>query len=415
MIEHLDTASLWNKLQLQFENQESGLNRTLADIVKRLKAEFDAKNISCTIKKRVKKRSSYYAKLKDAYKSDPSDDQPLTDLLGIRVIVPFLEDIQSAVEELRNSYEILERQDKKESLSFREFSYDSIHLLIPYPGAEDTLEIIHGNQKVIEIQIRTTLQDAWAEVEHQLIYKTPVNPDQIVKRKMASLNANLALSDIIFQEIRDNQKQLLKESQSRMEMVQNKAFESTPKDPFVHNPNAASAKQTNVEDIEDIEDIEDSCNFEILLQKALSSHTNKDYTLALSLYHKSIDKCVDKRGLSIAHHHAGMVYFMLSQYESAISNFDLAVTYNPKNERAFINRGIIHQLKNQLPLAIQDFKIAIELNHDQVDTWLHLANCYLQRYELSDALGAINQAIIIDPQHPRAHSLQLEISEKLIP
>ncbi len=238
---------------------------------------------------------------------------------------------------------------------------------------------------------------------------------------MVSLNANLALSDIIFQEIRDNQKQLLKESQSRMEMVQNKAFESTPQDPFVHNPNTASAKRTHIvgsedgEDGEDGEGGEDNCNFEMLLQKALRSHTNKDSTLALSLYHKSIDKCVDKRGLSIAHHHAGMVYFMLSQYESAISNFDLAVTYNPKNERAFINRGIIHQLKNQLPLAIQDFKIAIELNHDQVDTWLHLANCYLKRYELSDALGAINQAIIIEPQHPRAHSLQLEISEKLIP
>ncbi len=112
MIEHLDTASLWNKLQVQFENQESKLNKTLDDIVKTLKAEFDSKNISCTIKKRVKKRSSYYAKLKDAYKSDPSNDQPLTDLLGIRVIVPFLEDVQSAVEELRNSYEILERQDK---------------------------------------------------------------------------------------------------------------------------------------------------------------------------------------------------------------------------------------------------------------------------------------------------------------
>jgi len=67
-----------------------------------------------------------------------------------------------------------------------------------------------------EIQVRTILQDAWAEVEHELIYKSKFLPfDQPLKRKMAALNANLTLSDIIFQEIREYQRQLNQELEKR--------------------------------------------------------------------------------------------------------------------------------------------------------------------------------------------------------
>ncbi|MFS6554050.1 hypothetical protein VPJ68_00820, partial [Parabacteroides distasonis] len=53
----------------------------------------------------------------------------------------------------------------------------------------------------------TILQDAWAEVEHELIYKTEFTPfDAPLRRKLASVNASLSLADTIFQEIRDYQK-----------------------------------------------------------------------------------------------------------------------------------------------------------------------------------------------------------------
>jgi putative GTP pyrophosphokinase len=55
---------------------------------------------------------------------------------------------------------------------------------------------------VCEVQVRTILQDAWAEVEHELVYKAEFTPfDEPMKRKLAALNANLTLSDMLFQEI----------------------------------------------------------------------------------------------------------------------------------------------------------------------------------------------------------------------
>jgi putative GTP pyrophosphokinase len=69
---------------------------------------------------------------------------------------------------------------------------------------------------VCELQIRTILQDAWAEVEHELIYKGSFSPfDDPLKRKLAALNATLSLSDVIFQEIRDYQRQLNRELKRR--------------------------------------------------------------------------------------------------------------------------------------------------------------------------------------------------------
>ena len=67
-----------------------------------------------------------------------------------------------------------------------------------------------------EVQLRTILQEAWAEVEHELVYKAEFTPfDEPMKRKLAALNANLSLSDIIFQEILDYQRRLTSELERR--------------------------------------------------------------------------------------------------------------------------------------------------------------------------------------------------------
>ncbi len=92
------------------------------------------------------------------------------------------------------------------------FGYESVHFLVRIPD-----NCLHGslngnnNSSVCEVQVRTILQEAWAEVEHEIIYKSDFSPlDEPLKRKLAALNANLTLSDITFQEIRDYQKDLHK-------------------------------------------------------------------------------------------------------------------------------------------------------------------------------------------------------------
>ena len=172
-----------------------------------------------TYKSRVKSFNSYYKKilrLKPEETKGCSDSLVLlTDMMGIRMICAFLEDMQLGLEQIKKTFEIKEIEVKGAEKKFSEFGYESIHVLIKIPDScKPPVELFEGlkplgENLVCEIQIRTILQDAWAEVEHELIYKTEFNPFDIpLRRKLASLNAMLSLADITFQEIRDYQNKL---------------------------------------------------------------------------------------------------------------------------------------------------------------------------------------------------------------
>ena len=109
---------------------------------------------------------------------------PITDIIGIRVVCPFLGDLERAVKELASAFSVTEIERKGAERSFREFGYESIHLLVELPmelgAARPGLDV-----KVCEIQLRTILQEAWAEVEHELVYKNEFTPfDEPMKRKV---------------------------------------------------------------------------------------------------------------------------------------------------------------------------------------------------------------------------------------
>jgi putative GTP pyrophosphokinase len=162
-----------------------------------------------TVKSRTKDFASFYKKYLRLLNQTSRDGKPpvITDLIGIRIICPFIEDLALVEEALKRKFEVLEVERKGSEHSFKEFGYQSTHLLITIPAG---LIETQGMQDcgVAEVQIRTILQDAWAEVEHELVYKAEFTPfDDPMKRKLAAVNASLFLADIIFQEIRDYQRQ----------------------------------------------------------------------------------------------------------------------------------------------------------------------------------------------------------------
>ena len=135
---------------------------------------------------------------------------------------------------------------------------------------------------VCEIQIRTILQDAWAEVEHELIYKAEFTPfDEPLQRKLAALNANLTLSDIIFQEIRDYQRKLHGELIKRRDKFEG-MIEAEDKEHSISNFNNNSKKKGNEKD--DYYDISREESIDELLLKALYAHNSSRYSDAIHIY-----------------------------------------------------------------------------------------------------------------------------------
>jgi hypothetical protein len=83
-------------------------------------------------------------------------------------------------------------------------------------------------QTVTEIQVRTILQHAWAEIEHDIQYKSAsVIPTELRRRFMA-LAGMLEIADREFQSIQDADQRLTEEARSRVESGQLERVEITP-------------------------------------------------------------------------------------------------------------------------------------------------------------------------------------------
>ncbi|MGL1933662.1 MAG: hypothetical protein OCD01_01510 [Fibrobacterales bacterium] len=396
----ISKTELWEQICNEYDIAHNPLKGVLEEKMITIKNLLRNNGIKCIGKYRVKNRESYFSKLQKIY--DNKETELLSDLLGIRIVAHFMEDVTHAVNLISEQFEVIETEVKSDQLSFREFSYDSTHLLITLP--DTSLPFITGNQRVIEIQVRTTLQDAWAEVEHELIYKSNIHyPNKMIKRKMASLNASLTLSDIIFQEIRDYQNNLMENKESRTQLMHEKAS-LLSKDEF----NLQTKK-------EDSPTKPNKDNKESIIHEALRCHSAGDYDQSISLYTKALVQDLDEPTLSIIYNHRGMAYFMEAEYTLAFNDFSFSLAHNSENHRTYTNRGIIHKLFKRYDEAIQDFLTSIELNHNQPEVLLHLAKTYLEDDQLTNALTTVNRAQSLDPALDEVHLLHQRISKKLIP
>ena len=227
--------TLPNKLEIEkrYESYRPAFNEILDKIENLLKQKINLPS-NPTYKARIKSFPSYYKKIlrqKAKESSQSIELVTLTDMIGIRVICAFVEDLALVEKQVVESFDVKEIERKGADQSFKEFGYESVHILIAIPEnclPESGISPELRKNLVCEIQVRTILQDAWAEVEHELIYKTEFSPfDMPLRRKLASINASLSLADTIFQEIRDYQKKLQLETSERRESFYEKVDETT--------------------------------------------------------------------------------------------------------------------------------------------------------------------------------------------
>ncbi|MEP6815079.1 MAG: DUF429 domain-containing protein, partial [Marmoricola sp.] len=103
----------------------------------------------------------------------------MADQVGVRVVTYLQSDVVAVVDLLASQFQVLADRDKgQETASKGRFGYASRHLdlaLDPDEEPESGLEALVERQ--FEVQIRTVLQHAWAEFEHDIRYKGTI-PDE---------------------------------------------------------------------------------------------------------------------------------------------------------------------------------------------------------------------------------------------
>ncbi|MBP5333138.1 MAG: hypothetical protein J6Y66_03110 [Bacteroidales bacterium] len=170
------------------------LNKTADDIRASIKKALDdAGLIIAALECRVKTEHSLAGKL-ELKGSKYASLGDLTDIIGLRVITFYIDDVDkvaSAVERLftvdwENSV------DKRKLHDIDSFGYLSLHYICKTPGCPYRFEI----------QMRTVLQHAWANMNHDTGYKSGVEIPTRYRRDMSRIAGMLELIDDEFSRIR---------------------------------------------------------------------------------------------------------------------------------------------------------------------------------------------------------------------
>ncbi len=152
-----------------------------------------------SIKTRVKKARSIAHKLatRGLEVSVDSALRNLTDLAGIRVICPFIEDIYFVADSLlaQDDVTLIEREDY--IAQPKPNGYRSLHLVVEVP-----VFLSGGKQPMrVEVQIRTIAMDFWACLEEEIRYKQDLPDGETIGRELKSCADTIAQTDIRMQEI----------------------------------------------------------------------------------------------------------------------------------------------------------------------------------------------------------------------
>ena len=173
----------------EFEKQALQIHRTLQDTCKKMGL------VVAGIEYRVKTEDSLAGKLErkgNKYKSLAD----ITDILGVRVITYYREDVDKVASAVERLFEIdwQNSVDKRKLLEIDTFGYMSLHYIC----------IKKGFPFRFEIQMRTILQHAWANMNHDTGYKSGVEIPKYYMRSMNRLAGLLELVDEEFSHIRED-------------------------------------------------------------------------------------------------------------------------------------------------------------------------------------------------------------------
>ncbi|MEV6240378.1 hypothetical protein [Lentzea sp. NPDC051838] len=143
---------------------------------------------------KIKRKAGKYA--------DPLSD--MTDLVGLRIIAYYLEDVDRIVELLSDEFEVRKEHsmNKQDELAPDQFGYSSNHLVIRIGSRSQRPEWAKYADISVELQVRTMSQHAWAAVHHKLSYKRVEEVPTSLQRRLFRLSALFEMADEQFSAIR---------------------------------------------------------------------------------------------------------------------------------------------------------------------------------------------------------------------
>ncbi|MET8439149.1 hypothetical protein ABZV61_42190 [Streptomyces sp900116325] len=152
-----------------------------------------------SISARPKTLDSFLGKVDRKKYSDPFSQ--CEDLAGARVVCLFMSDLDRVRAVIENLFKVISRQDKIQDSDAATFGYMSQHYVCTLPDGHSGPRYDHIAELKFEIQVRTILMDAWANISHYLSYKNEDSIPQDMIRDFHALSGLLYVADRQFENL----------------------------------------------------------------------------------------------------------------------------------------------------------------------------------------------------------------------
>lgn len=142
----------------------------------------------------------------------------ITDKAAARIITYFLSTVEEVEEVINQQFEVLQQEHKVSDDPTR-FGYQSTHYLVKYLNTRTMLpEYASYRDLIAEIQVRTILQHAWAEIEHDIQYKSSSVLPRMIRRRFGALAGLIEIADREFQAIDDENRAIQIEARHQIDV-----------------------------------------------------------------------------------------------------------------------------------------------------------------------------------------------------
>ncbi len=187
-----------------YEDFAETIKDILADAIKELRVndiQFRAKGLDSFGNKAMTPREENPEEPKY---SNPLTD--ITDLAAVRVITFFPRTVEEVCQRIHEEFDVIERVDHTATAQREErLGYQSIHYIIRLGANRKRLpEYRRFEGLVAEVQVRTVMQHAWAEIEHDIRYKSKSAIPMAISRRFMTLAGLLEIADREFQAVQED-------------------------------------------------------------------------------------------------------------------------------------------------------------------------------------------------------------------
>jgi putative GTP pyrophosphokinase len=189
-------ARLVDEVKFVIETQLRSYDLKVADILGRVKTEESLLN-------KISRRS---------YENPFSE---VHDIAGVRVICLYETDLLLVVDCITQAFEVIDSSDKKHSLGANLMGYQGLHFVVRLGSRYAGARYEGLNFLTCEIQVRTILQDAWAQISHHLVYKTEASVPSRLRRELNNVSVLLEIAQDVFDRVRGDRQSYIDEIEQK--------------------------------------------------------------------------------------------------------------------------------------------------------------------------------------------------------